>query len=512
MRRIAMASALTTAIAALAVVVVAAPPARAQQALLEVIEVPASGTRVVSTTVLRPGSTYVVTVSATVQMTYPGGRTESLDALHCFAHAGGAPIPGDDCSESPPGPGKVSPLFLDLGGGPQQTLDGLNGQPLAYAADHAYTARIEVAAPVTLGARVRSFLNATPAGTFVVSLYGPPAPGAPAPPAPAVPPDSILGQHPIVGPPLFRIIAVSRLEPGAGFVRPPAGGLVRPQAGLLLGEGDEVTVGGGAPFATLTLQALPSGAIFTLSGSASRTAGGALRAHGVSFTASAAPQLTTGELAITTAASRTRQEHQRLPAGGPAFVLTPVARVDADGGDVHVAHDPARRRTTVRNLRGAVTVTPASRPALRLAPGRQVDVTAAGAGRPVALVPADLATGIPSPRDVRAGPAVATAPSVISLRSLRRSKCVTVLVASAKPARVLVTIFSGRRSIRLFGQRLVVFTAPGRRDTCIRVPARAKTFDVRTPLRFAVGYALGARPRRGEPVTRPAIRPVRLVP
>jgi hypothetical protein len=89
---------------------------------------------------------------------------------------------------------------------------------------------------------------------------------------------------------------------------------------------------------------------------------------------------------------------------------------------------------------------------------------------------------------------------------------VTVLVASAKPARVLVTIFSGRRSIRLFGQRLVVFAAAGRKETCIRVPARAKTFDVRTPLRFAVGYALGARARRGERATPPAIRPIRLVP
>lgn len=512
---------LVAAAVAMAFAAVAAPRAHAQQGLLEVIDVPSSGTRVESTTILRPGFSYFITVSSVVQMTYPGGRTESIDALHCFAHAGGAPIPGDDCSEAPPGPSKVSPMFLDLGGGPQQTLDGLNGQPLAYEPDHEYTARFDVTTPVTLGARVRSFLNATPAGKFIINLYGPPTPGtpgAPAPPAPAVPPNSIVGQHPIVGPPLFRIIAFSKIELGQGHVLAPLGGgnntLVKLQQGLLLGEGDEVHVSGGTPFATVTLQALPSGAIFTLAGSATRTASGALLAGPVTFKASAAPSLTTGELLITTAKPRTQQQRQqqRLPAGGPAFVLTPVARVDADGGDAHVAHDPARRRTTVRNLRGGATVTPSSRPALRLAPGRQVQVTGAGAGRPVPLVPADLATSIPSPRDVRAGPAVATAPSVVSLRSLKRSRCVTVLVASAKPARVLVTIFSGRRSIRLFGQRLVVFTAAGRRETCIRVPARATTFDVRTPLRFAVGYALGARARRGEPATRPTIRAIRLVP
>jgi hypothetical protein len=124
----------------------------------------------------------------------------------------------------------------------------------------------------------------------------------------------------------------------------------------------------------------------------------------------------------------------------------------------------------------------------------------------------DLETTIPRPRVVRAGPATATAPAELSLRSLRRSKCVAVLVRSARPARVLVTIFSGRRSVRLFGQRQVVFRAAGRARTCIPVPARARTFDVRTPLSFAVGYALGARGRAGQRPTRPAIRAIRLVP
>ena len=87
-----------------------------------------------------------------------------------------------------------------------------------------------------------------------------------------------------------------------------------------------------------------------------------------------------------------------------------------------------------------------------------------------------------------------------------------VAVSSSKPARVLVTIFSGRRSVRLFGQRLVRFAAPGRTITCILVPRRARTFNVRTPLSFAVGYALGLLPRTGERPARPVIRPIGLVP
>jgi hypothetical protein len=114
--------------------------------------------------------------------------------------------------------------------------------------------------------------------------------------------------------------------------------------------------------------------------------------------------------------------------------------------------------------------------------------------------------------DLRRGPATVTAPSRISLRSLKTSKCVRVAVSSTRPARVLVTIFSGRRSVRLFGQRLVVFAVPGRKLACIQVPRRAKTFNVRTPLRFAVGYALGARSRAGERSAPPVIRQISLVP
>ena len=131
--------------------------------------------------------------------------------------------------------------------------------------------------------------------------------------------------------------------------------------------------------------------------------------------------------------------------------------------------------------------------------------------------PVDLSRTIPSPQTVTAGPTSAIAPGQISLGALTRSRCIRVVVRSSRPARVLVTIFSGRRSIRLFGQKDVLFRAPGRRVVCITVPRRARTFNVRTPLRFALGYRLGTvpellRPAVGRPRTRPAIRPIRLVP
>jgi hypothetical protein len=127
----------------------------------------------------------------------------------------------------------------------------------------------------------------------------------------------------------------------------------------------------------------------------------------------------------------------------------------------------------------------------------------------------DLSRTIPNPQTIRNGPARVTAPGRISLGSLRRSRCVLTKVVSAKKARVLVTIFSGIRSRRLFGADLVTFRKPGRRIVCIAVPRRARTFNARTQLRVAVGVALGAVDRVGEPRAPrlPAvIRPIRLVP
>lgn len=124
----------------------------------------------------------------------------------------------------------------------------------------------------------------------------------------------------------------------------------------------------------------------------------------------------------------------------------------------------------------------------------------------------NLATTIPSPGTVRGGPTQVTYPRRVSLRSLRSSRCIRVVAVSRRPARVLVTIFSGRRSIRLFGQKDVRFLRPGRKIVCIPVPRRAHTFNVRTPLSFALGWKLGSRPVRGEVAPPPRIVPIRLVP
>lgn len=127
----------------------------------------------------------------------------------------------------------------------------------------------------------------------------------------------------------------------------------------------------------------------------------------------------------------------------------------------------------------------------------------------------DLGRTIPNPQTIRSGPARVTAPRRVSLRSLRRSRCVLTRVVSVKRARVLVTIFSGIRSRRLFGADLVTFRRPGRKTVCIPVPLRARTFNARTRLRVAVGVALGAVDVVGQPRQRrlpPVIRPIDLVP
>lgn len=127
-------------------------------------------------------------------------------------------------------------------------------------------------------------------------------------------------------------------------------------------------------------------------------------------------------------------------------------------------------------------------------------------------VGANLRLVIPAPQLVGAGPTSVVAPGIISLGSFTGSKCILVRVASTEPARTLVTIFSGVRSKRLFGQKLVVFRQPGARKVCIPVPARAKTFNVRTKLGLALGYSKGATPRRNAKPNRPTIKPIKLVP
>ncbi|WP_217914021.1 hypothetical protein [Miltoncostaea marina] len=118
---------------------------------------------------------------------------------------------------------------------------------------------------------------------------------------------------------------------------------------------------------------------------------------------------------------------------------------------------------------------------------------------------------IQNPQTIRSGPARVVAPKRVSIRALRasRTKCVHVKVTAVRAARVQVSIFSGRRSIRLFGQARVVFPTAGSKVVCVRVPLRARTFDVRTPTRIAVAAKPGARPVRGEKPATLTIRGLR---
>jgi hypothetical protein len=105
---------------------------------------------------------------------------------------------------------------------------------------------------------------------------------------------------------------------------------------------------------------------------------------------------------------------------------------------------------------------------------------------------------VDNPRTIRNGPATVLAPKGVLLAKLKRTKCVNVRVTVTEPARVLVAIFSGSKSIRVFGQKVVKFAAAGSKVVCVRVPFRAKTFNVRTPARIAIAVRKGATPKRGE--------------
>ncbi len=103
---------------------------------------------------------------------------------------------------------------------------------------------------------------------------------------------------------------------------------------------------------------------------------------------------------------------------------------------------------------------------------------------------------IDNPRTIRNGPATVVAPKGVSLAKLKRGKCVNVRVTVTKPARVLVAIFSGTKSRRIFGQKIVPFSAAGSKVVCVKVPFRAKTFDVRTPVKIAIAVRQGKAPAR----------------
>lgn len=109
---------------------------------------------------------------------------------------------------------------------------------------------------------------------------------------------------------------------------------------------------------------------------------------------------------------------------------------------------------------------------------------------------------IDNPRTIRNGPATVVAPKGVLLSKLKRTKCVNVRLTVSEPARVLVAIFSGTKSARVFGQKIVVFPAPATKVVCVKVPFRAKTFNVRTPAKIAIAVRKGATRRTGEPAAK----------
>jgi hypothetical protein len=321
--------------------------------------------------------------------------------------------------------------------------------------------------------------------------------------APGVPPGAAPGQPPIAGPPRYRVVGAGSDATHRSGVDGTVRGL---QIGWVLGARDIVTVPVVQRILTsapITLEKLPGGERIEIGyGRFLAKDGDSVRTPAI-FEVQERPVLRQGTATVTTA-GRALQAVEAQASG--VELLTPVSRIVAGGGVATVAHDARRGVTTVGNTRGSVLVTVAAGGrTVRLAPGREVDVSRRGVTTPSPLVP-DLRTAIPRPQEVRAGPVVVTAPSRVTLRSLRRSRCVAVTVSTARPARGLVTLFSGRARPRLFGQRLVVFAGPGRARACIGVPRHARSFPLETRLRLAVGTRIAGRPRP------PVIRPVGLMP
>lgn len=142
---------------------------------------------------------------------------------------------------------------------------------------------------------------------------------------------------------------------------------------------------------------------------------------------------------------------------------------------------------TVTDSRGAtatgtakVTITPVDDPVAT--PPPSVPKPNVSAAKPTPLV-------IGPPQTVRVGTATVVAPKKLSLTALKTAKCVNVKVTSKKPVKVLVTIYSGRNSLRLFGKKLASLPKAGTTTVCVPVPKRAHTFRPRDGLTLEIRSA-----------------------
>ena len=125
----------------------------------------------------------------------------------------------------------------------------------------------------------------------------------------------------------------------------------------------------------------------------------------------------------------------------------------------------------------------------------------------------DTSRTIPAPQTIQGGPTTIVAPGTISLTSLTRSKCVLVKVASTPPgadprldlqrAPQHPPVRPEAGGVHGAGTRARVHPGALPRPHLQRADARSNV---------ALGYAVGARARRGERKPPPVIRRIRLVP
>jgi hypothetical protein len=232
-----------------------------------------------------------------------------------------------------------------------------------------------------------------------------------------------------VEPPLYRIVEVVGFASTARMAADASDRELQP--GWVLGAGDRITVPNALNIGAqsrLRVQKIADGSLYDLVGSFVLDPEGNIAFPAIVDIGPEYVRVISGREILTTAGASANARSAQV--GSPA-VLTPYARVEGTGGVTTVDHFPRRGVTTVATSSWRASVTPSNRCLRggRLVPGRQAQVTANSIGQPFRLVPGgdpaavDLASIIPSPRVVRAGPATVTAPSTISLASLRSSKC-----------------------------------------------------------------------------------------
>ena len=72
-------------------------------------------------------------------------------------------------------------------------------------------------------------------------------------------------------------------------------------------------------------------------------------------------------------------------------------------------------------------------------------------------------------------------------------KCANVRITNTRPGKVFVALFSGPKSVRVFGGHLYNFTRPGTRVVCIKIPLRARGASLGTTRKFTVAVKVGGK-------------------